>query len=124
MPCLRTSPWTKRIILTPRRESSRIITQQAFSHSLHPELSFEKWSSRPRLTSFLKYCFPRAAGARKLPSHVRDCGDNGACQLCDSLLHLFQEGCVDGRVPYHFLFVYKERNRLSVFIRQSPRAVT
>src|ERR1700730_18637115 len=36
MPCLRTSLWTKRIILTPRRESSRIITQQAFSHSLHP----------------------------------------------------------------------------------------
>src|ERR1700730_11007756 len=41
MPCLRTSLWTKRIILTPRRESSRIITQQAFSHSLHPLLRFK-----------------------------------------------------------------------------------
>ena len=27
--------------LTPRRESSRIITQQAFSHSLHPLLKFK-----------------------------------------------------------------------------------
>ena len=63
-----------------------------------PELSFEKWSSRPQLTSFFKYCFPRAVGARKLPSHVRDCGDNGACQLCDVLLRLFQVGCVNGRI--------------------------
>src|ERR1700731_2560786 len=40
MPCLRTSLWTKRVISPPRRESSRIITQQAFSHSLGGKRSF------------------------------------------------------------------------------------
>jgi hypothetical protein len=55
--------------------------------------------------------------AWKLPSHVRDCIDDGTSQLGDRFLCLLQKWDVNRRVPHHFLPVYKEGKRASIGIR-------
>ena len=67
--------------LTPRRESSRIITQQAFSHSLHPLLKFKLGHYPQSVVSLIHSAAAHRSGP---PSARSECG-SGCGSLCRCL---------------------------------------